>query len=83
MIPRLGEKYNIEIETVSKPNKEYRTEEYARSGLPVAPAVMLGDELFAQGCDIDEAKLEAAICRRLGLPEPGPQKKGVLDRLFG
>ena len=83
MIPRLGEKYKIEIETVSKPNQEYRTEDYDKSGLPMAPAIMVGDELIAKGCDIDEGKVEAAICRHLGLPEPEPQKKGIFDRLLG
>lgn len=82
MIPRLGKQYNLEVETVSKPNQEYRTEDYAKLGLPVAPAVMVGDELVAQGCDVDEANLEAAICRHLGLQEPEPQKKGILDRFF-
>ena len=82
MIPGLVEKYPVEIETISKPNQEFRTEEYAKSGLPVAPAIMVGDELVAQGCDMDEDKLEAAICRHLGLPEPEPRKKGILDRLF-
>ena len=82
MIPRLGEKYKVEIETISKPRQEYRTEEYARSGLPIAPAIMVGDELVVQGCDAAEEKVEAAICRHLGLPEPEPHKKGVLDRLF-
>ena len=72
----------MEIETVSKPYQEYRTEEYAKLGLPLAPAIMVGDELIVQGCDVDEDKLEAAICRHLGLPEPEPQKKGILDRLF-
>lgn len=72
----------MEIETTSKPNQEYRTEEYAKLGLPKAPAIMVGDELIVQGCNIDEEKLEAAICRHLGLPEPEPQKKGILDRLF-
>jgi len=76
MIPRLGEKYQVEIETVSKPNQEYRSEEYAKLGLPLAPAIMVGDELIVQGCDVDEDKLEAAICRHLGLPEPEPQKNG-------
>ena len=80
--PRLGEKYPVEIETISKPNQEYRTAEYAKLGLPVAPAIMVGDELIVQGCDVDEDKLEAAICHHLGLPEPEPQKKGILDRLF-
>jgi hypothetical protein len=78
----LGEKYKLEIETTSRPFQEYRTEEYAKLGLPKAPAIMVGDELIVQGCDIDEDKLEAAICRHLGLPEPEPQKKGILDRLF-
>jgi len=83
MIPRLGRKYNVEIETTSKPNQEYRTEEYAKLGLPSAPAVMVGDELVAQSCDVAEGKVEAAICRHLGLPEPAPQKKGIFDRLLG
>lgn len=72
----------MEIETTSKPFPEYRTEEYAKLGLPKAPAIMVGDEIIVQGCDIDEDKLESAICRHLGLPEPEPQKKGILDRLF-
>ncbi len=72
----------MEIKTTSKPFKEYRTEEYAKLGLPMAPAIMVGDELVVQGCDVDEEKLESAICRHLGLPEPEPQKKGIIDRLF-
>jgi hypothetical protein len=48
----------------------------------MAPAIMVGDELVVQGCDVDEEKVEAAICRHLGLPEPEPRKKGILDRLF-
>lgn len=83
MVPRLGGKYNLEIETTSKPNAEYRTEEYTRLGWPAAPAIMVGDELIVQGCDVDEGKLEAAICRHLRLPEPARQKKGNLfNRLF-
>jgi hypothetical protein len=83
MIPGLGEKYNVAIETVSKPNQEFRTEEYAKSGQPVAPAIMVGDELIVQGCDIDEEKVEAALCRHLGLAAPESEKKGIPDRLFG
>lgn len=48
----------------------------------MAPAIMIDDELVVQGCDIDEEKLESAICSHIGLPEPEPQKKGILDRLF-
>ncbi len=72
----------MEIETVSQSNQDYRTEEYAKLGLPLAPAIIVGDELVVQGCDVDEDKLETAICRHLELPEPEPQKKGILDRLF-
>ncbi len=77
MVPRLGSKYGVEVETISKPFKEYRTEEYAKSGLPAAPAVMIGEEQVVQGCDADEGELEAAICRHLDLPEPDRSQRGV------
>jgi hypothetical protein len=83
MVPRLGSKYGVEVETTSRPFSEYHTDEYAKSGLPAAPAVMIGDELVVQGCDADEGELEAAICRHLGLPEPERSKKGILGKLFG
>ena len=82
MMPRLGQKYEIEIETISKPNAEYLTDEYFELDLPVAPAVMVGEEILVEGSDVPEDKLEAEICRHLGLPPPEPQKKGVLGRLF-
>jgi hypothetical protein len=72
----------VEIKTISRPFQEYRTEEYAKLGFPKAPAIMVGDEIIVQGCDIDEDKLESAVCRHLGLPEPEPQKKGILNLLF-
>ena len=81
-MPRLGQKYVIEIETISKPNAEYLTDEYFELDLPVAPAVMVGEEILVEGSDLPEDKLETAICRHLGLPPPEPQKKRVLGRLF-
>ena len=69
MIPRMGEKYPIEIETFSKPREEYRSGEHARLGWPVAPAIVVGDELLVQGQDIAEEKLEAAIRRHLGIQD--------------
>jgi hypothetical protein len=48
MIPRLGEKYEIEIETISKPKEEYMTDEYFELDLPVAPAVMVNDEIVGR-----------------------------------
>jgi hypothetical protein len=83
MIPRLGHTYEIEIETISKPIAEYQKDEYFELDLPTAPAVMVGEEIVVEGADVDEDKLEAVICRWLGLPDPEPQKKGILGRFFG
>jgi len=71
MIPGLGEKYAIEIETIAKPNDDYMTDEYFELDLPVAPAVMVGDEIVVEGTDVAELDLEKVICRHLDLPEPG------------
>jgi hypothetical protein len=83
MMPRLGEKYqDIEIEVISKPIAEYQTDEYFELDLPTAPAVMVGDEIVVEGSNVSRDKVEGVICRHLGLPEPKPEKKGILDRLF-
>jgi len=81
-MPRLGEKYNIEIETISKPPAEYNTDEYFELDLPVAPAVMIGEEILVEGVDVSDEKLEAAICKQLGLPPPDQKKKGILGRVL-
>lgn len=60
-MPRLGAKYNIEMVTIEKPNDEYMTDEYFELDLPVAPAIMVGDEIVVEGTDISKKKLEAAI----------------------
>ena len=82
MIPRLGEKYEIEIETIAKPKDDYMTDEYFELDLPVAPAVMVGDEIVVEGTDVSESKLEDTICRQLGLAGP-PKKKSIFSRIFG
>ena len=82
-MPGLGKKFDIEIETISKPKAEYSTDEYFELELPVAPAVMVGEEIVVEGSNVSQDKLEAAICRHLGLAEPQPQKKGILGRLLG
>ena len=82
-MPRLGEKYDIEIETISKPKAEYSTDEYFELDLPVAPAVMVGEEIVVEGSDVSDEKLENVICEHPGLPPPQPQKKSILDRLVG
>lgn len=83
MMPRLGQKYEVEMETTSKPIAEYQTDEYFELDLPTAPAVMVGEEIVVEGADVDEDKLEAVICRHLGLAAPEPLKKGILGRFFG
>lgn len=84
MMPRLGKKYqDIQIEVTSKPIAEYQTDEYFELDLPVAPAIMVGDEIVVEGSNISQEKVETVICRCLGLSEPEPQKKGILGRLFG
>ncbi len=80
MMPRLGKKYDIEIEVTSKPKAQYQTDAYFELDLPAAPAIMVGDEIVVEGSDVPEDKLEACICRRLGLPEP--EKKGFMGRLL-
>jgi hypothetical protein len=65
VVPGLGKKYGIEVEIISKPRETYQSEEYARLGLPAAPAIMIGEEIIAQGSDMSEEQLEAAIRRHL------------------
>ncbi len=83
MMPRLGAKYDVDVQVISKPRAEYKTDTYTQLGLPAAPAIMVGDEVLVQGADLSEEKLESVICSRLGLPVPEPQKKGFFDRLRG
>jgi len=82
MMPRLGEKYDIEIETISKLKQDYMTDEYFELGLPVAPAVMVGAEIVVEGSDVSDEKLESAICEHLGLPPPEPHKKGIFGKFL-
>ena len=78
----LEEIYDIEIEITSKPKADYMTDEYFELDLPVAPAVMVGDEIVVEGSDVPQIDIEAAICRQLGLPEPEPVKQGLMKKLF-
>jgi len=82
MMPGLGAKYEIEIETISKPNANYMTDSYFELDLPIAPAVMVADEILVEGSDISQKELESAICKHLGLQAPEEAKKGFWDRLL-
>lgn len=80
-MPRLGTKYDVQIEVTAKPMAEYQSDEYFELDLPAAPAVMVGDEIVTEGADVSEDELEACVRRHLGLPEL--EKRGLLGRLFG
>jgi hypothetical protein len=67
-MPRLGQKYAIEIETIAKSREAYQAEAYVASGLPAAPAVLVENEIAAQGPSILDGGVEAVIRRHLGLP---------------
>ena len=83
MMPRLGEKYPIEIEVTSKPKADYLTDAYFELDLPVAPAVMVADDIVVEGENVSQHEVEVCICRHLNLPEPKPPKKGMFSRLLG
>lgn len=80
MTPRLGQKYDIDIETISKAKEKYMTDEYFELDLPVAPAVMIADEIVVEGTDVAELELEKVICKHLSLPEPEASRKGLFSR---
>ena len=61
MLPGLGDKYNVEIETIIQTRETYRSAEYLASGLPIDPALMLADEILVQGRPISQEDLESAI----------------------
>ena len=81
MMPRLGKTYDLDIEVTERPKEEYMTDEYFELDLPVAPAVMVGDEIIVEGTDVSEEKLETIICKHLGISPP-EAKKGILDRIL-
>ena len=83
MIPVLGQKYEINVEVMSKPKEEYMTDEYFELDLPVAPAAMVGEEIVVEGSDVGQFEIETEICKQLNLPPPEPETKGFLKKLFG
>jgi hypothetical protein len=63
MIPGLGGKYCITVEVISKPREEYVGEAYSKLGLPIAPAIMIGDQVLVEKSDITQENLNLAIQR--------------------
>lgn len=56
--------------------------DYAELDLPVAPAIMLDDDVLVEGSDVQEELLVGAIRKHLGMPPLETEKKGILGRLF-
>ena len=65
MLSGVREKFNLEIEIISKSRDAYRAAPYQATGLPVAPAIMLENEVVVRGAQICVESLEAAIRRHL------------------
>jgi hypothetical protein len=82
MMPRLGNKYEIGVKITAKTKAEYLTDECWALDLPVAPAIMVGEEIVTEGKDGDDYTLEASTCNHLKLPEPVEMKKGFMDKFF-
>ena len=75
-MPRLGAKYDIETEKIEKPKDEYMTDEYFELDLPVAPAVMVGEEIVVEGI-WDSPDRQRRNQFLAGLPENSPVKLGA------
>ncbi len=67
MLPRLGKKFTVVIESISKPRQEYQSKDYAKLGLPKAPAVTMDGEIIVEGRNIDEQELEDIIQKHLSV----------------
>lgn len=76
MLPRLGVTCGnkITIEIMSRPKGEYLTDEYFALDLPVAPAIMVGDEIVIEGKDVDDhttrSRRPSAVCWVCRSPSP-------------
>ena len=81
MIPVLGQKYEIDIEVMSKPKADYMTDEYFELDLPLAPAVMVGDEIVTEGSDVAQGAIETAICRQLATAAPESRRQTLFQQI--
>jgi hypothetical protein len=77
----LGQKYKIDIEVISKPKADYMTDEYFELDLPVAPAVMVGDEIVAEGSDVAQNAVESAICRQLATAAAESRRQKLFQQI--
>lgn len=61
---------------------DYLTDEYFELDLPLAPAVMVGDEIVVEGADVGQYDVETPICRDLNLSLPEKDGKGLFKNIF-
>ena len=64
---RLSVDCRIDIETTSKPFAEFRTDEWTDTGLSRAPAIMVGEEVVAEGSDVAKDKVVGEFRKQLGM----------------
>jgi hypothetical protein len=65
MLPGLGDKTGVEIKTIEKSRDEYRSDSYAATNLPVAPAVMIDGEVITVQNISTHSQMEKLIENRL------------------
>ncbi len=65
MAPGLSAKYQAELQTETHTREHYKSDEWLEMDLPVAPAIMLDDDVIVEGADILEEELEREIQSRL------------------
>ena len=65
MMPGLGDKFGIDIEIVEKSRDEYRSESYIETKLPVAPAIMIDEDVIEARNNITLSQLEKMIENRI------------------
>lgn len=65
MAPSLSAKYPVTVETEIHDRNYYKSEEWLDTELPVAPAIMINDDVIVEGSDISEDELDAEILSRL------------------
>jgi hypothetical protein len=61
MLPGLEEMRGFKIEIISKPRQEYKTKEWIRGGLPVAPSIMIDNEIIVEKSDIELEDLKSIL----------------------
>ncbi len=59
---------------IAKLKANYQTDAYFELGLPVASAIMVEDEIAAEGGNVSQQEVEACICRHLGISQPNTPK---------